>query len=107
MRIVHMACRKVFSKQSWIDREQGHKGVVTDIENQIITLYLKDGEQVDLKEAYQSIRKGGYEPRTFHLRVQGLAVKEENKFFLQNNNGEALYELVGDKVAQLENESSL
>ncbi len=93
--------QKGLSKMGCIDQSQGHKGVESDIENQIITIHLKEGEDVNLQEMSKTIRKSGYEPRVFHMRVKGQSVDEGDRKFIVNDDQEKLYELTGDKAQQL------
>ena len=97
--------QKSLSKFEYIDKSQANKGVESDNENQIITLYLKEGQSIDLNDACTAIKKGGYEPRTFHLRVAGSPVKDGDKMFLTDSNNERLFELVGDQASQLKNQN--
>lgn len=87
--------QKGLSKMGCVDTSQGHKGVESDIENQIVTIHLKEGEKVDLKEMAEKIRKSGYEPRTFHMRVKGQSILEGDKMYVTDVNNEKLYELRG------------
>ncbi len=93
--------QKALSKMECVDRSQGHKGVESDIENQIITIHLKSGGKLDLQEMSRRIRKGGYEPRVFHVRAKGRAVTEGGRRFLVAANNEKIYELTGDAAGQL------
>jgi hypothetical protein len=93
--------QKGLSKMGCVDQSQGHKGVESDIENQIITIHLKEGEKVDLKEMTEKIRKSGYEPRAFHMRVKGQSIVEGDRKFITNEGNEKLYELTGDLAKNL------
>lgn len=93
--------QKVLSKMGCVDASQGHNGVESDIENQIVTIYLKEDEVMNLKEMADSIKKSGYEPRRFHLRATGSAIKEGQQRFLINSSHEKLFELSGAMADRL------
>lgn len=93
--------QKALSKMDAIDRSQGHKGVDTDIENQIITIHLVQGKSIDLQMVSKKIRKGGYEPRTFHMRATGQAVVDNGRRYLLNQHNDRIYELTGSVAENL------
>ena len=93
--------QKSLSKMEAIDRTQGHKGVEADIENQIITIYLVQGKTIDLHAVSKKIRKGGYEPRAFHLRVTGQIVEDNGRRYLLNQDNNRMYELTGSQAENL------
>jgi len=53
--------RKV-SKLPFIDRTQYTKGVKVEIEDQKVTISVKDGLQPDIDSLFDAIRSGGYDP---------------------------------------------
>lgn len=93
--------QKSLIKMDITDNSLGYKGVEADIDNQIITLYLRPGAAIDIYQVHQKIKKGGYEPRRFHLRVSGLIVQENEKFFLIAKNQGQRFELYGNQISQL------
>lgn len=50
------------SKLSFIDKSKYTKGVKVEIEDQKVTIAIKQGESVNLDQVFKSILKGGYEP---------------------------------------------
>ncbi|MCG8380178.1 MAG: hypothetical protein MI865_12000 [Proteobacteria bacterium] len=50
------------SRLSFIDNSRYTRGVKVEIEDQKVTIAIKEGSQLDLKQVYDSILDGGYEP---------------------------------------------
>lgn len=96
--------QKSLRKQKFVDKNQASKGIEVDVDNQMITLYIKDGHNIDLNDVYKAIKKGGYEPRIFHLRVSGQTETDGAQTFLTNADGKRMFELIGDNVNQLGNQ---
>jgi len=63
--------QKNLSKLEFLNRSKFKKGVLVDVKNQQITLALAEDKNINLGEIYDSIKKGGYEPEVFYLRVKG------------------------------------
>ncbi len=53
---------KKVSKLPFIDQTRFTKGVKVEIEDQKVTISVKDGEQPDIDSLFEAIRSGGYEP---------------------------------------------
>ncbi|MFT5387490.1 MAG: hypothetical protein ACI9E5_000618 [Candidatus Omnitrophota bacterium] len=98
--------QKGLSKMGCVDKSQGHNGIESDIENQIITIYLNEGDKIDLKAMADQIQKSGYEPRNFHMRVEGQSIVEGDKKFITDANNVKLYELIGATASKLENKEN-
>ncbi len=98
--------QKSLRKQKFVDKKQASKGIEVDVDNQMITLYIKDGFDMDLNDVYKAIKKGGYEPRVFHLRVSGQTETDGTQTFLTNAEGKRMFELIGDKVNHLDNQQT-
>jgi len=81
---------KNLSKLDFLNASKLKHGVLVDVENQRITLAIKKGKKIDLMEVYDSIKKGGYEPVTFYLRVAG-DIEMEN--VLRDQANQVLYNL--------------
>lgn len=50
------------SKLSFIDKSKYTKGVKVEIEDQKVTIAIKQNDVLDLLQVFKSITKGGYEP---------------------------------------------
>jgi len=70
---------KKLKKLSFLDDSQFKDGVHIDIHEQMITLALAMDKPVILKEIYDSIKKGGYEPVVFYINVNGQTVEIDSQ----------------------------
>ena len=70
---------KNLKKLSFLDDSQFKDGVHVDIHAQMITLALSEDQPVILKEIYDSIKKGGYEPVVFYVNVKGQTVEIDSQ----------------------------
>ena len=63
---------KKISKLSFVDRSKYDKGVKVEIENQMVTVAVKDGADLDVKALFAAIESGGYNPvRIWKLEPDG------------------------------------
>ena len=69
--------QKNLSKLEFLNTSEFKKGVKVDIENQQIFLALLEDKKINLREIYDSIKKGGYEPEVIYLRVK-REIKEKS-----------------------------
>ncbi|MDX1517170.1 MAG: heavy-metal-associated domain-containing protein [Woeseiaceae bacterium] len=53
---------KKVSKLPFIDNSRFDNGVDVDIENQIVTVAVRDGEKLDQDKLFSAIRSAGYDP---------------------------------------------
>lgn len=53
---------KKIAKLPFVDRGKYTKGVKVEIEDQKVTVAVKDGETLDIPSLFKAIRSGGYEP---------------------------------------------
>ena len=58
---------KKVSKLPFIDRERLNKGVKVNVQDQLVTLAVKEGAQLDKDALFQAIEAGGYNPITLHM----------------------------------------
>ena len=54
--------KRKLAKFTFIDRDRLNKGIIMDIENQKITIAIKEGETPDIQAMFKAILSGGYEP---------------------------------------------
>jgi len=87
--------RKNLSKLKFLNPTELNKGVLLDIYNQQITLAIAENENVDLKQIYESIIKGGYEPEMVYLRVKGNIEKDN---IVRDQENELLFYLESEKL---------
>jgi hypothetical protein len=75
--------------------------VLIDINKHRITIALKPGEAIPVREIYNRIRKGGYDPVTMHLRLQGRVKKIGDTLRLHATGSGQSFDLRGDKANDL------
>ncbi len=56
------------SRLTFIDQSKYKKGVRVEIENQRVTIAIRPDQKADLRQVFQSIRAGGYEPVAAYVR---------------------------------------
>lgn len=63
---------KKVSKLPFIDRTKYDKGVKVEIQNQMVTIAVKDGSKLDVDALFSAIESGGYNPvKVFELEADG------------------------------------
>jgi hypothetical protein len=66
---------KKVAKLPFIDRSKYNKGVHVEIENQMVTIAVKDGIELDKDALFAAIESGGYSPvEIFELTAEGERV---------------------------------
>lgn len=72
-----------------------------DINTHRITIALKPGEPVPVRAIYDRIKKGGYDPVTMHLRLQGRVERVGDDLLLHRSASGQSFLLTGDKAGDL------
>jgi hypothetical protein len=86
---------KNLSKLNFLDRSQfGNDGVLIDIQSHRITLAIQSGREVEVDKIYHAIKKGGYDPIEFYLRLDGEISKDSGRFFLTSRGNGQAFELL-------------
>lgn len=66
---------KKVSKLPFIDRTKYNKGVSVEIENQMVTIAVKEGEMLDKAALFSAIESAGYNPvEIFELGPDGKLI---------------------------------
>lgn len=66
---------KKVSKLPFIDRKKYNKGVKVEIENQMVTIAIKDNARLDKDALFSAIESGGYNPvKIFELTEEGKLI---------------------------------
>lgn len=65
---------KKVAKLPFIDKTRYTNGVDVDIENQKVTIAVKDGAELDVDALFEAIESGGYNP----IRVRALGTDKAN-----------------------------
>jgi len=87
--------QKNLSQLEFLNPSEFKKGVFVDIKNQQITLALAEDKKINLREIYDSIKKGGYEPEVIYLRVKGDI---EEKSIIRDQEKQLLFYLKSEKL---------
>jgi len=93
---------KNLSKLSFLDDSQfGDNGVLIDIQSQRVTLALQPDQKIDLAQVYNAIKKGGYDPVSFHVNVRGQVRKDGDRYLLTSPDSGQVFEIIGDDAGRL------
>lgn len=87
---------KNLAQLDFLDKTQfGGDGVLIDIQAHRITLAIQPDRNIDVSRIYTAIKKGGYDPITFYLNIQGQVVKENKRFLLTSQHSGQQFEITG------------
>ncbi len=75
---------KALSKLDCLDSAEFGNGVLIDIETHRITLAMRPGEKIPIRDIYQRIKKAGYDPITLYVRSQGTLERSGEKLLLRD-----------------------
>jgi copper chaperone CopZ len=98
---------KALSKLDGLDKAQLGDGVLIDIDTHRITLALRPGEKIPLREIYQRIRKAGYDPITFYLRSEGRLERSAGRLLLRDAKSGQIFWIVGGELEGVPDDASL
>ncbi len=90
---------KSLAKLDCLDAEQFGNGVLIDINTHRITLAMAPGEQIPLQDIHRRIKKAGYDPVAFYLRVSGSLERSGTKLLLRDADNGQVYSIVGGSAA--------
>lgn len=87
---------KNLSRLSFLDQSQyGDDGVLIDIQAHRVTLALLPKLEFDLGQVYDAIKKGGYDPVSFHLNLHGRVWQDGARYWLTSPDSGQVFELLG------------
>ena len=93
---------KNLAKLSFLDDSRfGDDGVLIDIQSHRITLALQPDQAIDLAQVYNAIKKGGYDPVSFHVNVHGQVQKDGDRYLLTSPDSGQVFEIIGDDAGRL------
>ncbi len=93
---------KNLSKLEFLDDSKfGGDGVLIDIRSHRITLALRPEQNFDLAEVYKAITKGGYDPVSFHVSLQGRVRQDGDRYLLTSTESGQVFEIIGDNTERL------
>ncbi len=90
---------KALSKLDCLDSAEFGNGVLIDIETHRITLAMRPGEKIPIRDIYQRIKKAGYDPITLYVRSQGTLERSGEKLLLRDAKSGQVFSIVGGKIA--------
>lgn len=87
---------KNLSKLDFLDKSQfGDDGVLIDIHSQRVTLALQPNQEFDFGQVYSAIKKGGYDPVSFHVNVHGQVQEDGDRYLLTSSDSGQVFEILG------------
>ena len=90
---------KALSKLDCLNQAEFGDGVLIDIETHRITLAMRPGEKIPIRDIYQRIKKAGYDPITLYVRSQGTLERSGEKLLLRDAKSGQVFSIVGGKIA--------
>ncbi len=86
---------KSLAKLDCLDAAQFGNGVLIDINTHRITLAMAPGKRIPLRDIHNRIKKAGYDPVAFYLRVSGTLERNGAKLLLRDADSGQVYSIVG------------
>ena len=86
---------KGLSKLNGLDESQFGNGVLIDIGNHRLTIFFEPETHIPFTNIYKTIKKAGYDPITFHVRVSGKIKEREDALVLTNSSNGQEFALTG------------
>ncbi len=86
---------KALSKLDCLDKAEFGNGVLIDIDTHRITLAMRPGEKIPLREIYQRIKKAGYDPITLYVRSEGTLDRSGENLLLRDAKSGQVFSIVG------------
>lgn len=99
---------KNLSKLNFLDKSQfGDDGVLIDIRLHRVTLALQPDQEFDFGQVYDAIKKGGYDPVSFHVNVHGQVQRDGDRYLLTSSDNGQVFEVLGKDVGRFVGEGSI
>ena len=89
---------KALSELDCLDKAEFGDGVLVDIDTHRITLALRPGEKIPLRDIYQRIEKAGYDPITFYIRSEGTLERSGGRLLLRDAKSGQIFSIVGGEI---------
>ena len=86
---------KSLAKLDGLDTAQFGNGVLIDINTHRITLAMVPGKRIPLRDIYNRIKKAGYDPVAFYLRVSGSLERSGANLLLRDADSGQVYSITG------------
>ncbi len=89
---------KALSKLDCLNKAEFGDGVLIDIDTHRITLAMRPGEKIPLREIYQRIKKAGYDPITLYVRSEGTLERSGERLLLRDSKSGQVFSIVGGEM---------
>jgi hypothetical protein len=89
---------KALSKLDCLDPSEFGNGVLIDIDTHRITLAMRPGQKVPVRDIYRRIVKAGYDPITVYLRSQGTLERSGDKLLLRDAQSGQVFSIRGGQI---------
>lgn len=89
---------KALSKLDCLDRTEFGNGVLIDIDTHRITLAVRPGEKIPVRDIYQRIKRAGYDPITLHLRSEGTLERSGEELLLRDIKSGQVFSVSGSEL---------
>ena len=86
---------KGLSKLNGLDKSQFGNGVLIDIGNHRITISFEPETTIPFTDMYKTIKKAGYDPISFHVRLSGKVEERKDALVLTNTSNGQEFALTG------------
>ena len=86
---------KSLSELDCLDSGEFGDGVLVDIDTHRITLAMRPGEKVPIRDIYERIRKAGYDPVTLHMRSMGSLERRGERLLLRDSTSSQVFLIAG------------
>ncbi len=89
---------KALSKLDCLDQAEFGDGVLIDIETHRITLAMRPGEKIPVRDIVQRIKKAGYDPITLYVRSEGTLERSGEKLLLRDASSGQVFSIRGGHI---------
>ena len=89
---------KALSKLDCLDQAEFGNGVLVDINTHRITLALRPGEKIPLREIYRRIKNAGYDPITLYVRSEGTLERSAGRLLLRDAKSGQVFSIIGGEI---------
>lgn len=89
---------KALSKLDCLDKTEFGDGVLIDIEMHRITLAMRPGEKIPVRDIYQRIKQAGYDPITLYVRSEGTLERSGEQLLLRDARSGQVFSVSGGQI---------
>ena len=89
---------KALSQLDCLDKAEFGDGVLVDIHTHRITLAMRPGEEIPVRDIYPRIKKAGYDPITVYVRSEGTLERSGGKLLLRDAKSGQVFSIRGGRI---------